>query len=66
MKDGEILVSKNRKYVGGSLKDGFFTIMSPTKADRGTYLCTVTNAVSSVSKIVTLGIFIFRSRRCKV
>lgn len=61
MKNGEILGFKNKKYVGGGLKDGFITITSPTIADRGTYSCTVTNAVGSVSKSVKLGILIFMS-----
>lgn len=55
MKNGETLVLRNKKYVGGGLKDGFITITSPTEADRGTYICTVTNAVGSVSRSVTLG-----------
>lgn len=55
MKNEETLVLRNRKYVGGGLNDGFITIKSPTKADRGTYSCTVTNAVGSVSKNITLG-----------
>lgn len=54
MKNEETLVLRNRKYVGGGLNDGFITIKSPTKADRGTYSCTVTNAVGSVSKNITL------------
>lgn len=56
MKNGETLVLRKNKYVGGGLNDGFITIKSPTKADRGTYLCTVTNAVGSASKDITLGI----------
>lgn len=61
MKNGETLVLRNKKYFGGGLKDGFITITSPTIADRGTYSCTVTNAVGSVSKRVTLGTYIFIS-----
>lgn len=61
MKNGELICFKNEKYVGGGLKDGFITITSPTVADRGTYLCTLTNAVGSVSKSVKLGILIFIS-----
>lgn len=62
MKNEETLVFRNKKYVGGGLNDGYITITSPTKADRGTYSCTVTNAVGSVSKNVTLGIlFLFTS-----
>lgn len=56
MKNGEILDLKNKKYVGGGLKDGFITITSPTMADRGTYSCTVSNDVGSESKRVKLGI----------
>lgn len=59
MKNGENLVLRNEKYVGGGLNDGFITITSPTKADRGTYSCTVTNAVGSVSRSVTLGNLFF-------
>lgn len=57
MKNEEILELKNTKYVGGGLKDGFITITSPTIADRGTYLCKVTNAVGFALKRVKLGIF---------
>lgn len=32
--NGENLVLKNEKYVGGGLNDGYITITSPTKADR--------------------------------
>lgn len=61
MRNGETLDLRNKKYVGGGLKDGFITITTPTIADRGTYSCTVTNAVGSVSKRVTLGTYIFIS-----
>lgn len=54
MKNEETLVLRNRKYIGGGLNDGFITIKSPTKADRGNYSCTVTHAVGSVSKNITL------------
>lgn len=54
-KDEEILDLENKKYVGGSLADDFFIIKSPTEKDGGTYSCTVTNAVGSVSNIVTIG-----------
>lgn len=60
-KNGETLVFNNKKYAGGGLSDGFIIITSPTKADRGTYRCTVTNAVGSATKNVTLGIVIFTS-----
>lgn len=53
-KNGETLVFNNKKYAGGGLSDGFIIITSPTKADRGTYRCTVTNAVGSATKNVTL------------
>lgn len=56
MKNGQNLDLRNEKYVGGGLNDGFITILSPTEEDRGTYSCTVTNAVGSVSKNVTLDI----------
>lgn len=59
MKNGQNLDLRNEKYVGGVLNDGFITILSPTEEDRGTYSCTVTNAVGSVSKNVTLGILFF-------
>lgn len=64
MKNGENIVLRNEKYVGGGLNDGFITVTSPTKADRGTYSCTVTNAVGSVSKTVKLGIFNFYQVIC--
>lgn len=54
-KDEEILDLENKKYVGGSLADDIFIIKSPTEEDGGTYSCTVTNAVGSVSNIVTIG-----------
>lgn len=65
MKNGETLVLKDKKYDGGGLKDGSITITSPTKADRGIYACTVTNAVGSVSKYVTLGTLNFSSPELK-
>lgn len=58
-KDKEILDLENKKYVGGSLADDFFIIKSPTEKDEGTYSCTVTNAVGSVSNIVTIGNIFF-------
>lgn len=61
MKNEETLVMRNGKYLGGGLNDGFITITSPSNADRGTYSCTVTNAVDSVSKTVTLGILLLTS-----
>lgn len=56
-KKGEPLDRKSEKYIGGSLNDNYFTITSPTDDDRGKYSCTITNAVGSVSKAVTLGNF---------
>lgn len=32
--NGENIVLRNEKYVGGGLNDGYITITSPTKADR--------------------------------
>lgn len=54
-KDGKLLDMKSQKYVGGSVKEGCFTITSPTKDDTGTYSCTLISAVGSVSKDVTIG-----------
>lgn len=54
-KNGETLNLKNQKYFGGRLNDGNLTISSPNLEDKGNYLCTVTNAVGSISKDVTLG-----------
>lgn len=42
-------------YLGGQLYCKYFTIKSPTFNDKGTYSCTVTNAVGSASKDVTFG-----------
>lgn len=58
-KNGEPLDRKSEKYIGGSLNENCFTITSPTDADRGTYSCTITNAVGSVSKAVKLGKFYY-------
>lgn len=54
-KNGETLDLKNQKYLGGRLNDCYLTISSPNLEDKGKYLCTVTNAVGSVSNEVQLG-----------
>lgn len=56
MKNGEIFDLKNKKYVGGGLKDGFIIIMFLIIVDRGIYLCIVINDVGFVLKRVKLGI----------
>lgn len=55
IKNGEGLVLKTQKYVGGGLLDSFLKITSPNKADIGTYSCTLENAVGFTSKYVTFG-----------
>lgn len=54
-KDGEELDHVTKKYCGGRLSDGVFTITSPSNEDQGTYSCTVTNAVGSASKHAKFG-----------
>lgn len=54
-KNGEPLKRENNRYLGGRLNDKYLTITSPTSDDKGTYSCTVTNAVDSVSKELTFG-----------
>lgn len=49
-KNGKPLNWENNRYLGGSLNDKYLTITSPTSDGKGTYSCTVTNAVGSVSK----------------
>lgn len=55
MKNGEGLNFKTQKYVGGGLSDSFLRITSPNETDKGTYSCTLTNAVGCTSKDVTFG-----------
>lgn len=59
MKNGESFCFKNKKYVGGGLKDGFIIIMFLIIVDRGIYLCIVINVVGFVLKSLKLGILIF-------
>lgn len=54
-KNGEGLVLKTQKYVGGGLSDSYLRITSPNETDKGTYSCTLTNAVGFTSKAVTFG-----------
>lgn len=54
-KNGEGLNFKTQKYVGGRLSDSFLRITSPNETDKGTYSCTLTNAVGCTSKDVTFG-----------
>ncbi|XP_065927180.1 uncharacterized protein [Magallana gigas] len=56
MKNGEGLNFKTQKYVGGRLSDSFLRITSPNETDKGTYSCTLTNAVGCTSKDVTFDI----------
>nr|XP_034332290.1 uncharacterized protein LOC105331445 isoform X1 [Crassostrea gigas] len=55
-KNGEGLVLKTQKYVGGGLSDSYLRITSPNETDKGTYSCTLTNAVGFTSKAVTFDI----------
>lgn len=54
-KNREALNRTPFKYLGGQLYSNYFTIKSPTLDDKGTYSCTVTNAVGSASKDVKFG-----------
>lgn len=56
IKNGEGLDFETQKYVGGSLLDSFLRITSPNETDKGTYSCTLTNAVGCTSKVVTFDI----------
>lgn len=53
--NGEELDFQNQKYVGGGLLDSYLRITSPNEADKGTYSCTLTNAVGCTSKDVIFG-----------
>lgn len=55
IKNGEGLDFETQKYVGGGLLDSFLRITTPNEADKGTYSCTLTNAVGCTSKVVTFG-----------
>lgn len=55
IKNGEGLDFETQKYVGGGLSDSYLRITSPNEADKGTYSCTLTNAVGFTSKDVTFG-----------
>lgn len=59
IKDGVHIFNNNRKYNGGELNDGYFTIASPTIEDRGNYSCVIKNAVGSVQKDVRLGTYMY-------
>lgn len=54
-KNGQPLDRQTLKYIGGSLHDTYLKIASPIYEDRGTYSCTVTNAMGSVCRDVMLG-----------
>lgn len=55
IKNGKGLVLKTQKYVGGGLSDSYLRITSPNETDKGTYSCTLTNAVGFTSIDVTFG-----------
>lgn len=55
IKNGEGLVLKTQKYVGGGLSDSYLRITSPNETDKGTYSCLLTNAVGVTSKDVAFG-----------
>lgn len=58
-KNEEGLDFKTQKYVGGRLLDSYLRITSPNETDKGTYSCTLTNAVGCTSKDVTFGMLRF-------
>lgn len=56
IKNGEGLDIKTQKgFFGGALSDSYLMITSPNDADKGTYSCTLTNAVGCTSKYVIFG-----------
>lgn len=55
IKNREGLDFETQKYVGGGLSDSFLRITSPNEGDKGTYSCTLENAVGFTSKDVTFG-----------
>lgn len=54
-KDSLTQVLPNDKYREGGLADNCIKILGPCEEDKGLYICTVSNAVGSVSKSVKLG-----------
>lgn len=54
-KNGEGVDFKTTKYVGGGLADSSLRIRSTNEADKGTYSCTLTNAVGCTSKNMKFG-----------
>lgn len=54
-KNDQLLDIKYDKLFGGGFKDSCLVIRSPSEDDKGTYSCTVTNAVGSVTKDIKLG-----------
>lgn len=56
--NSQMLDFSNNKYRGGKIADtcNWITILSPGEEDKGDYICTISNAVGSVSKEVKLDI----------